>query len=69
MAILSAKEVKEVVFKVGPLKEPRLDGFPVKFYQHMWHVVGYDIVSIVQDVFKEKLSPRKINKLFYSFHT
>ena len=58
------KEVKDVVFNLGSLKSTGPDGYPAKFYQHIWDTISRDIVNIVKSFFKYKFSLGKINKTF-----
>lgn len=39
------------LFKIHPLKSPRLDGFHAFFYQHNWQIVGEDISKFIQTLF------------------
>lgn len=64
IAISNSNEIKEAVFQLGSLKSPGLDGYPTKFYQHMWESLGIDITNIVQDFFRHKSSLKRINKSF-----
>lgn len=48
---VTAKEVNYVVFQMHHLKSPELDGMPPLFYQKFWHMVGEDVVKIVQSFF------------------
>ena len=51
--ILSAKEIKEVIFDMQNLKAPGSDGFPPLFYKQYWHVVGQKVINVVLDFFPE----------------
>uniref|UniRef100_A0A803PBK2 Reverse transcriptase domain-containing protein n=1 Tax=Cannabis sativa TaxID=3483 RepID=A0A803PBK2_CANSA len=40
-------EIKEVVFKLHPLKAPGPDGYPRIFFQKYWHIVGKEVCEMV----------------------
>lgn len=64
IAILTEKEIKDVAFSLDPLKSPGPNGYPAKFHQYMWDIVGGDIVNIAQKIFKYKFPLGKINRFF-----
>ena len=47
------EDIKKVVFQIGSLKSPGSDGYPARFFQHMWDSIGNDIIAFVQDFFKK----------------
>ncbi|CAL5349484.1 unnamed protein product [Camellia sinensis] len=48
---ISATEVKDVVFSLGPYKAPNLDGIQPFFYQQFWDVVGLTLTTVIQQMF------------------
>ena len=42
-------EVYEAAKELGALKAPGSDGFPDIFFQKFWHVVGTDIIKVVNE--------------------
>jgi hypothetical protein len=48
-------------FKFGPLKAPRPDGFPARFYQTNWGVLKAEIVQAVLKFFDSGQMPEGIN--------
>lgn len=54
-------------FRLGPLKSPRPNGYPAKFYQHMWEDVLEDIINIVHKFFTNQFSLSTINYTFIIF--
>ncbi|CAN1744197.1 LINE-1 retrotransposable element ORF2 protein [Linum perenne] len=50
-------EIKAAVFQMGPLKAPGPDGFPGKFFQKHWTLVGHDVCSEVRAFFDTAVLP------------
>ena len=48
---------------MGPLKAPRPDGFPARFYQRHWEVLRDDVVAAVQNFFEDGILPSGINDI------
>ena len=48
---------------MGPLKAPRPDGFPARFYQRHWEVLRDDVVAAVQNFFEDGILPTGINDI------
>lgn len=48
---ISMDEVQQAVFKMDPASSPGPDGFPGKFYQFFWDVIGSDLTHAVQEFF------------------
>ena len=42
-----AKEIKEVVFSLGPNKAPGPDGMLAHFYKFYWNIIGGDIIEAI----------------------
>jgi hypothetical protein len=55
------KEIADAMFQMGPLKVPRPDGFPTRFYQRHWDIVKNDVVKAVQKFFLDGCLPDGIN--------
>lgn len=58
----SADEIKTVVFQLGPLKAPGLDGKPAYFYQKLWHIVGHDTVKAILGFLNSGYLLKELNK-------
>ena len=50
-----AKEIKEVVFSLGPNKAPGPDGMSAHFYKFYWNIIGGDIIEAITRFFYEGL--------------
>lgn len=55
------REISDALFQIGPLKAPGPDGFHACFYQRNWGVIKSDVVSAVQNFFKEGTMPEGLN--------
>lgn len=64
MATPSEDNITGVVFQLGSLKSPGLDGYLAKLYQHMWDSIGYDIIAVEQGVFRNELSQENKQNLY-----
>uniref|UniRef100_A0A803NT67 Reverse transcriptase domain-containing protein n=1 Tax=Cannabis sativa TaxID=3483 RepID=A0A803NT67_CANSA len=58
------EEIREVVFKMHPLKAPGPDGFPGIFYRKYWHTVGPQLCIMVREFFASGVLDKKINHAF-----
>jgi hypothetical protein len=59
---VSAKEIGDALFQIGPLKASRPDVFPARFFQKNWGVLKNDIVRGVQQFFESRKMPQGINE-------
>uniref|UniRef100_A0A803NIR1 non-specific serine/threonine protein kinase n=1 Tax=Cannabis sativa TaxID=3483 RepID=A0A803NIR1_CANSA len=59
-------EIKEVVFKMHPLKAPGPDGFPRIFFRKYWDTVGESVCSMVQQFFLTGRMMERVNETFIS---
>lgn len=50
-AIPTVEEIWSAVKTMHPIKAPRPDGMPALFFQKYWHIVGNDMMNMVQNVF------------------
>jgi hypothetical protein len=57
----SEKEILDAMFQMGPLKAAGPDGFPARFYQRHWDIVGKDIVAATQMFFCDGVLPNGVN--------
>ncbi|KAH1031337.1 hypothetical protein J1N35_043511 [Gossypium stocksii] len=48
---LTGEEVRTTLFKMTPLKSPRVDGLHAQFYQTQWNIVGESLVDMIRRVF------------------
>lgn len=62
LAPISELEIKNVVFSMGALKAPGLDGFNGLFYQKNWESVKGDICKAVKSFFNGGCFPRELNE-------
>lgn len=58
---VTADEIKQALFQMGPDKAPGPDGFSPGFFQQFWSTVGDSVVRFVQDVFRTGLVPPHAN--------
>lgn len=63
-SIPSAEEVHNILKMLGPWKSSGPDGLPAYFYQTYWDVVGKDVIDCVQEVFRNRVLPPKMNHTF-----
>ena len=45
-------EIHEVCFSLHPNKAPGIDGFNAHFFKKTWHIVGDDVINVVQEFFR-----------------
>jgi len=61
-----AKEIKEVVFSLGPNKAPGPDGMSAHFYKFYWNIIGGDIIEAITSFFMRGYMLREMgNKSFF----
>jgi hypothetical protein len=63
-APISKEEIEEVVKGLPNEKSPGPDGFNNKFIKNCWHIIGEDIVQLIQDFYDEKVALESINSSF-----
>ncbi|XP_059627007.1 uncharacterized protein LOC132269780 [Cornus florida] len=61
---VTAEEIKRVVLAFSPDKAPVPDGFPARYFQKYWHIVGNDLTSAVIHYFTTAVMPMGINSTF-----
>lgn len=49
----SADKIKKLVFFMDALSASRINGFPNSFYQPCWDIICFDIITFMQDFFKQ----------------
>ncbi|CAN1123584.1 Transposon TX1 uncharacterized 149 kDa protein [Linum perenne] len=54
-------EIKTAVFQMGPLKAPGPDGFPCRFFQKHWDIVGEGVCREVREFFNTSRIPEGWN--------
>lgn len=62
--ILNAKDIKDVVWSMNPLKAPGPDGLSGIFYKTYWEIIGPQVVDFVQEFFQSRKFVRPINCAF-----
>lgn len=60
----SRSEAEEVIWSMGPLKAPGLDGMPCKFYKDYLNIVGEDVYNFVCEFFGSAKFTKAINQSF-----
>ncbi|XP_059650666.1 uncharacterized protein LOC132296483 [Cornus florida] len=58
------EEIKRVVMAFSPDKAPGPDGFPARFFQKFWHIVGTDLINAIAFFFNATVMPMGINFTF-----
>lgn len=64
MSILAEEKIKASVFALHSLKAPGPDGFPSIFLRHYWETIRAQVVSFVQESFRNGDLTRGTNKSF-----
>ncbi|CAO2192714.1 unnamed protein product [Urochloa humidicola] len=59
--VFSDDEISTALFQIGPLKAPGPDGFPARFFQRNWELLGEDIIRAVKIFFEEGRMPEGVN--------
>lgn len=59
----SPAEFKAAVFAINPEKAPRPDGLTALFYQKFWHILGPQVVLMVQDFMNSGRIDPSINEV------
>ncbi|XP_059629642.1 uncharacterized protein LOC132272526 [Cornus florida] len=62
--VISVKEIKAVVMQFSPDKAPGPDGFPARFFQKYWGIVGPEVVNGVAYFFSTSMLPKGVNSTF-----
>ncbi|XP_020680590.1 uncharacterized protein LOC110098192, partial [Dendrobium catenatum] len=52
------EEIKKVVFVGTTSSAPGPDGFSFGFYQHTWHIIGFQLCRVVKHFFSTRQMPR-----------
>ncbi|KAL0788341.1 hypothetical protein Bca101_004587 [Brassica carinata] len=60
-SISSVEDIKNTVFILPKNKTPGPDGFSSEFFCSSWSVVGPDLISAVQDFFRNPSMPHQLN--------
>ncbi|KAB1207150.1 hypothetical protein CJ030_MR7G011471 [Morella rubra] len=60
-AIPSANQIHSTLLSLGSFKAPGPDGMTAIFYKKFWHIVGRDVVLMVQHFFVSGFMSREIN--------
>ncbi|XP_074346913.1 uncharacterized protein LOC141685724 [Apium graveolens] len=58
---ITVEEVKCALFQMNPDKAPGPDGMTPGFYQKYWHIVGDDVVKLVQNFFSSGRLMEELN--------
>ncbi|KAI9087867.1 hypothetical protein K1719_030197 [Acacia pycnantha] len=59
--MVTLEEVREAIFSIGVYKALGIYGFLVVFLQKEWHVIGNEVMSFVQKVWKRELDVQEVN--------
>jgi hypothetical protein len=55
------EEIGNVLFQIGPLKAPGVDGFPTRFYQRNWCTLKEEVINAVKIFFVTGRMPENVN--------
>jgi hypothetical protein len=55
------EEIGDALFQIGPLKAPRVDGFPAWFYQQNWGTIKEEVINAVKLFFVTGRMPEGVN--------
>jgi hypothetical protein len=53
----SVEEVKKVLFSIGDMKAPGVDGLHAIFFKKRWHILGEALTKEVLDAINDKVIP------------
>lgn len=59
---ITDEEVRKVIFSMDTFKSPGSDGFPAKFYQANWDIVGASVCDTVRPAFEQGKIDREMNE-------
>ena len=63
-SIPTTLEIKEVVFSMGSLKAPGLDGLPLLFFKRYWEIVKKEVIEAVQNFYQSSTLMSNLNHTF-----
>ncbi|XP_059663420.1 uncharacterized protein LOC132309085 [Cornus florida] len=63
--MVSAEEIKGVM-GFNPDKSAGPDGFPTRFFQKIWSIVGMDVIAVVQSFFSTSVMPIGVSSCFFT---
>jgi hypothetical protein len=55
------EEIKKFLFEMGVNRAPGPYNIPIKFYQHCWDIVKFDIVNLFNTFHNGSLDIQRIN--------
>src|SRR4051794_23423432 len=55
------QEVSDALFQIGPLKAPRPDGFPARFFQRNWGTLKHQVIEAAKRFFRNRKMPEGVN--------
>jgi hypothetical protein len=58
----SNDEISDALFQIGPLKAPRPDGFPARFFQRNWDLLKDNVIKGVKQFFSSSHMPEGVNE-------
>ncbi|XP_074300778.1 uncharacterized protein LOC141632098 [Silene latifolia] len=58
----TAKEVRQAVFQMGPMKSPGPDGIPAVFYLRCWHLVKRDCTKAILSILNSGAVLKEMNR-------
>jgi hypothetical protein len=61
-AEFSDDEISNAMFQIGPIKAPRADGFPTRFYQRHWGTLKTDVIRAIKEFFSTGHMPELVNE-------
>lgn len=64
VAIPSTSDIYDVFKSLHPTKSPDPDGMSAIFFQKYWDIIGSNVCTVIQNVFRSGRLPKALNRTF-----